>query len=109
MKKILLFSALIITAAYVLTSCSKTSSGTAFTHATMKPWFDANCASCHASGKSDAGQWLYDPSNHESSIIGHKDHLKEVVHDKKTMPPTGASVADINAFKTWYDAGCPAN
>lgn len=89
-------------------SCGK--SKIAFTHATMKPWFDVQCTSCHASGKPNAAQWLYDPSDYAATITSHLGHLKETIHDKKSMPPpAGATTAEIQAFKVWFDAGAPAN
>ena len=88
-------------------SC-KSNDPTAFTNATMKPWFETNCASCHANGTYNAGSWLYDPSN-DQSIQDHIDHIYSVVYAKKTMPPSGLSQAELDKFKQWYDAGHPSN
>jgi mono/diheme cytochrome c family protein len=90
-------------------SCNKSAPAVPFTNPTMKAFFDTKCASCHASGKANAGAWLYDASDYQGSIVSHHSHLKEEVYDKKTMPPSGATAAELDAFKAWYDAGYPAN
>lgn len=89
-------------------SCKKTPA-VPFTNPAMRAFFDTKCASCHASGKVNAGDWLYDPSDYNATIVSHSGHLKEEVYDKKTMPPSGATAAELAAFKAWYDAGYPAN
>lgn len=90
-------------------SCSKSTTKTAFTNASIKPLMETKCASCHASGKVNAGEWLYDPTDYDATITSHKEHLKELVLDKKTMPPTGLTVAEYTAFQSWVSAGYPAN
>lgn len=81
----------------------------AFEHATMKPLFDKYCASCHASGKSDSRDWLYNPANYTSSIKASIGTLYKEVYTRKSMPE-GATLAaaELSAFKAWYDAGYPA-
>lgn len=86
----------------------KSNETTTFTNSTMKPWFETNCASCHANGAYNAGSWLYDPSN-DKSIQDHIEHIYDAVYVKKNMPPSGMSQADIDKFKAWYDAGHPSN
>ncbi|MFN8355158.1 MAG: hypothetical protein U0Y10_11960 [Spirosomataceae bacterium] len=100
-----------------VSSCSNSSDPTpastetavAFEHATMKPWFDTYCASCHASGKSNYRDWLYDPTNYTSSIKGNIAKIYSEVYVLKSMPEgTKLSSADLATFKTWYDAGYAA-
>jgi hypothetical protein len=94
-----------------ISSCKKssTSSKTAFTHSTMKPWFDSYCANCHASGMSDAGKWLYDPSDYTSSIENQISSIYREVYINKSMPVgVQLSSSELNSFKSWYDAGYPA-
>lgn len=91
----------------IVYSC-KSNSPTAFTNATMKPWFENYCASCHANGAYNAGSWLYDPTN-DQSIQEHIEHIYNEVYTKKTMPPSGLSQAELDKFKKWYDAGHPSN
>lgn len=100
----------------IISSCSSSSdtvtpstTGTAFTEATMKPWFDTYCASCHASGKSNYKDWLYNPANYETSIKANISKLYSEVYTRKSMPEgTKLSTAELAKFKTWYDAGYPA-
>lgn len=90
-------------------STSNTSSKTAFTHSTMKPWFDSYCANCHASGMSDAGKWLYDPSDYTPSIESQISSIYREVYINKSMPVgVQLSSSELNSFKSWYDAGYPA-
>ena len=94
-----------------ISSCTKTttSSKTAFTNATMKPWFDSYCARCHASGMSDAGKWLYDPADYTSSIENQISTIYREVYVNKSMPVgVQLSSSELNSFKSWYDAGYPA-
>ncbi len=90
----------------MIQSCKKDS--TAFEHATMRPWFDSKCGSCHGSGGSNRIQWAYNPDDYTGSIKGKISKLYDVVYNKKSMPPGGATTAELNAFKAWYDAGYPA-
>ena len=91
-------------------SCQKTSTGTAFTNTTMKPWFDDNCASCHASGKKNADEWLYNASNYESSIKSEISSIYSEVYTRRSMPEGySLSTDELNKFKTWYDDGYPSN
>jgi mono/diheme cytochrome c family protein len=94
-------------------SCKKTITTTtkiAFTNATMKPWFDTNCASCHASGKPNSSEWLYDASNYESTIKIDISEIYREVYIKKSMPVgTSLTTVELSKFKTWYDAGYSAN
>lgn len=92
---------------FTVTTASTT---TAFTNATIKPMFDTYCASCHASGKSNQKDWLYNPADYTVSIKGYITKLYSEVYTKKTMPEgTKLSTAELTAFKAWYDAGYPAN
>lgn len=97
----------------IISSCKKTTTSTskvAFTNATMKPWFDTYCASCHASGKSDSGKWLYDPADYDGSIKAEISTLYREVYTKKSMPEgTSLSTSELAKFKNWYDAGYTAN
>jgi hypothetical protein len=107
--KIALASVAII--GFSISSCTKTttSSKTVFTNATMKPWFDSYCASCHASGMSDAGKWLYDPADYTSSIENQISTIYREVYVNKSMPVgVQLSSSELNSFKSWYDAGYPA-
>ena len=90
-------------------STTTTTTTTVFEHAIMKPWFDTYCASCHATGKSNARDWLYNPANYESSIKGVITNLRSQVVTLRAMPQgISLSAAELNKFKTWYDAGFPA-
>jgi mono/diheme cytochrome c family protein len=81
----------------------------AFEHATMKPFFDTYCASCHASGKSNYKDWLYDATDYATSIKGHISTIYTEVYVRKTMPEnTTLTTAQLAAFKAWYDAGYAA-
>jgi mono/diheme cytochrome c family protein len=96
---------------FSISSCKKTNitTKTAFTHSTMKPLFDSYCASCHASGKSDSGRWLYDPSDYTGSIQASISSIYNSVYINKTMPVgLKLSSSELNSFKSWYDAGYPA-
>jgi len=107
--KIALASVAII--GFSISSCTKTttSSKTAFTNATMKPWFDSYCASCHASGKSDAGKWLYDATDYNGSIQSSMSSIYRTVYINRSMPVgVQLSSSELNSFKSWYDAGYPA-
>lgn len=106
-RKLHLSLALLAMAAASIVSSCETSEPTAFTHPTMKAFFDNNCASCHKNGSYNSGAWLYDPSN-DKSIQDHIKHIYDVVYVKKTMPPAGLSTTDMEAFKAWYDAGHPS-
>jgi mono/diheme cytochrome c family protein len=98
----------------VLTSCKKETTVTptttvAFEHATIKPFFDTNCASCHATGKINANKWLYNPADYASSIKGYITSIYKDVYTTKSMPQGATlSAAQLTSFKTWYDAGYPA-
>jgi hypothetical protein len=82
----------------------------ALTNATMKPWFDTYCASCHASGKVNQNDWLYNPANYTTSIKGSISKIYSEVYTKKSMPEgTKLTAAELAAFKAWYDSGYPAN
>lgn len=90
-------------------SCNKDDGGkVAFEHATMKPWFDSKCASCHASGGSNKANWFYDPTDYDNSIKAHITRLNQVIYTFKSMPPGGASQAELDQFKSWFDTGYPA-
>lgn len=110
LKAVIAFSILALFA-----SCSKDSSTTlttsavAFEHATAKPIFDKYCTSCHASGKSNAKDWLYNAADYNTSIKGYISTIYNDVYTKKSMPQ-GASLttAELASFKSWYDSGYPA-
>ncbi len=88
---------------------TETSTAVAFEHATMKPFFDTYCSSCHASGKSNYRDWLYDASNYTTSIKANIATLHNQVYVRKSMPEnTTLSTAQLAAFKAWYDAGYAA-
>lgn len=91
---------------FITNSCNK-ASDVPFEHATMKPFFDSQCASCHASGGSASSSWKYN-SNDYSTIKNHISSIYQNVYVRKTMPPSGISTTELNAFKAWYDAGYPA-
>lgn len=93
---------------FFITSCKKETK-VAFTNTAAKNWFDTRCASCHASGKSNANNWLYDPSDYNTSIKGHIDHIYEQMIQYKSMPPALWQTSDSTTFITWYNAGYPAN
>ncbi len=105
MRKRVLMGIMFAAIGMITHSCKK-STGTAFTNATMKPWFDSHCASCHAGG---SGGWTYNPSNYESSIKANIQSIYNEVYVRKTMPPAGITNAELNKFKTWYDSGYAAN
>lgn len=109
----------------IMTSCSSndeasssSNSGTnttttAFTNATVKPIFDAKCAKCHASGQSNAGNWTYNPSNYETSI---KANIAKIYVNTNALTAKMAvsqygnlTQTEVDAIKTWYNAGYPAN
>ena len=95
----------------IIVSCKKSSTPkVAFTNADAKPLFDNYCASCHASGKSDAGKWLYDSGDFDGSIKANISKIYSEVYTRKSMP-VGKSLtsAELTAFKKWYDAGYPSN
>ncbi len=104
---------IIVSIAFIVISiaaCKKSCTKVAFTHATMKPWFDTYCASCHASGKSNAGKWLYDPADFTCTIKNNMDNIHSEVAVKKTMPPGGSmTTAELQKFIDWYNAGFPIN
>jgi cytochrome c5 len=79
-----------------------------FAHASMKPWFDTYCASCHAAGKSDAGKWLYDASDFNGSIKDNIAEIYKLVYVNKSMPPSGITQAELAKFNDWYNAGYSA-
>jgi|GEM_PF-1057486 len=88
---------------------TSTTTKVAFEHATAKPIFDTYCASCHASGKSNYRDWLYDPADYTTTIKGKISTIYSEVYVKKTMPEgTKLSATELAAFKAWYDAGYPA-
>lgn len=108
MRKTLLFVFAIASIAIGAGSCKK-SSNVVFEHATMKPWFDKYCASCHASGKSNAGDWKYDAADYDGTIKNKISKIYQTVYTNKTMPKgTTLSQTDLDAFKSWYDGGYPA-
>lgn len=93
-------------------SCQKTSNTDkiAFTNTSVKTIFDTKCASCHNASGSNSGAWLYDPSDYTTSIKNRIQKLYETVYVKKSMPQGASlSAADLQAFKSWYDAGYPSN
>lgn len=92
--------------ALMTTSCKKES--TAFEHATMRPWFDSKCGSCHGKGGSNRLDWAYNPEDYAGSIKGKISKIYSEVYNNKSMPPGGAAQAELDAFKAWYDAGYPA-
>jgi len=96
----------------LLGSCQKNASSEkiAFTNASVKPIFEAKCASCHSASGSNSGVWLYDASDYNSSIKSPISKLYRSVYTDKSMPRgTSLSASELQAFKTWYDAGYPAN
>lgn len=103
-KKLLYFSF----ACGVIYSCNKSTS-TAFTNATMKPWFDTNCAACHKSGASYSSNWKYDPTD-DQTIQKHISELYGDVITKRSMPQGGGMPqSERDKFKAWFDAGHPSN
>jgi len=91
------------------TGCKK-STNIAFTNADAKPIFDKYCASCHASGKANAGDWLYDASDYDGSIKGSINDIYQTVYVRRSMPRgSSISAAELTKFKAWYDAGYPTN
>lgn len=114
--KNLILASFLITISLFFTACStssveptSTTNAVAFEHATMKPFFDTYCASCHASGKSNYKDWPYVPSDYNSSIKGHISTIYNEVYVRKTMPEgTKLTTTELAAFKAWYDAGYPA-
>jgi cytochrome c5 len=104
--KIVGLVAVCVSAVFFATSCKKAK--VAFEHASMKPWFDTYCASCHASGKSNATAWLYDPADFNGSIKTHISHIYQEVYIKKSMPPSGMSQTELTKFNDWYTAGYSA-
>lgn len=88
---------------------TSTTTKVAFEHATAKPIFDTYCASCHASGKSNYRDWLYDPTDYTTTIKGKISTIYNEVYVKKSMPEgTKLSTTELAVFKAWYDAGYPA-
>lgn len=93
----------------LLGSCEKSSGDkTAFEHPVLKPWFDQKCASCHGGGGSNRGNWLYDPADYEGSIKDNISRINQAVYTFRSMPPGGATQAELDRFKAWYDSGYPA-
>jgi hypothetical protein len=90
----------------ITSACKKES--TAFEHSTMRPWFDSKCSSCHGKGGSNRIAWAYDPDDYTGSIKSKISKIYSEVYNKKSMPPGGATQAELDAFKAWYDAGYPA-
>jgi hypothetical protein len=97
-----------------MTSCSKQHEAgpmnIAFEHATMRPWFDTNCASCHATGKSNYLAWHYNSADYEASFDDHEiHHIYEKVYVEKSMPKDKLlSDSEMKKFKDWFEAGFPA-
>jgi len=112
MKKLILATVVLFSVMIVLHSCKKESDGpkVAFTHSTMKPWFDTNCAGCHANGAANAGSWLYDPTDYEGSIQTHLSHINEqVINGAMPLPPQSLTSQELQDFNNWYLAGGPAS
>lgn len=109
-KGVLIVSAACLSLMLVVNSCKKdsTTSKVAFTHATVKPWFDSRCASCHGSGKANAADWLYDPSDYDGSIKAHIESLKKAVVVDQSMPQGTWLSSDSSTFMAWYNAGYPS-
>jgi mono/diheme cytochrome c family protein len=94
----------------IFASCKKNTEKVNFTNSKVKSIFDSRCASCHASGKSNSREWLYDPSDYNGSIKNNINDLYETVYQRKSMPKGSALSSDeLSSFKSWYDAGYPAN
>jgi uncharacterized membrane protein len=96
----------------MISACQKNDSTakTAFTNASVKPIFDTKCATCHAASGSNSGSWLYDPADYNASIKNSIQKIYETVYIKKTMPQgSSLSASELQAFKSWYDAGYPSN
>jgi cytochrome c5 len=104
--KIIGLAAICVSGIFFASSCTK--SKVAFEHASMKPWFDNYCASCHASGKANAGKWLYDPADFNGSIKARISSIYQLVYITKSMPPSGISQAEATKFNDWYTAGYSA-
>lgn len=83
----------------------------ALTYASVKSIFDSKCASCHASGKSDAGRWLYDATDYASSIQANKERIHTVTATTSASMSTraGLTATEVNTLNTWYNAGSPAS
>ena len=82
----------------------------ALEHTIMKPWFDAHCAACHATGRSNYLNWHYNPQDYDATFD--KYYLSKIydrVYVKKDMPKDAvlSSVALLQ-FKAWSDAGFAA-
>lgn len=91
-------------------SCTKKEPVVPFTHATMKPWFDTYCLSCHGSGKSDADAWEYNSNDFNNCIKKYIGDIKKEVVDKKSMPKGNSlSASELQVFIDWYNAGYPIN
>jgi uncharacterized membrane protein len=104
----------ILSAIFLLQNCAKdttTSSNTpkvAFTYAPVKAYFDSKCADCHASGKSNASNWLYDPSDYDGSIKSYGSAIHNDIVVKQSMPPSGSTTSEKNNITTWKNANYPA-
>jgi mono/diheme cytochrome c family protein len=82
----------------------------AFTNASMKPWFDSNCARCHSSGKVANKDWLYDPSDYQKSIKKHIATIYQEVVTEAVMPEDkDLTATEMKDFVNWYNAGAKAN
>ncbi len=108
MKKI----ALIFICIYFFANCKNENAepGTTkivFEHQIMKPWFDANCAVCHSTGKSNYLEWHYQPTDFAATFSAHNiHHVYERVYDERNMPKDKVlSDIELAQFKAWYDAG----
>ncbi len=82
----------------------------AFEHTIMKPWFDAHCATCHATGRSNYLNWHYNPQDYEASFdIYYLPKIYDRVYVKKDMPKDAVlSLVALLQFKAWSDAGFAA-
>ncbi len=97
-------------AGFLLFSCNKTEPNVAFTHTTMKPWFDTYCNSCHASGGSAAKEWKYDSNDFNNTIKNHISSIHSTVATQKSMPQGSTlSAVELQKFVDWYNAGYPIN
>ncbi|RDB05989.1 hypothetical protein [Runella aurantiaca] len=82
----------------------------AFGHTIMKPWFDTHCATCHATGRSNYLNWHYNPQDYAATFDKYYlPKIYERVYVKKDMPKDAVlSLAALETFKAWSDAGFPA-
>jgi uncharacterized membrane protein len=96
---------------FTLCNCTNEMEGdkVVFQHATLRPWFDNNCARCHSKGKNNYLHWLYNPNDFETSFSTHyANQIYKLVNEGRMPNDAILTDEEKQTLKTWYEKGRPS-